>query len=172
MIDIEKWKIIDSLPLYEISSWGRARNIKTKRIIAQRLNRTGYLQSNFYCNGKQYTREIHRLVALAFVEGFKEGLICNHKDENKLNNHSSNLEWVTHKINSNYGTSKDRISKILTNHPTTSCPIKAINLTTGEERFYASLNEAQRKDRFWTSAVSKILNGEQESLRGWTFIRV
>lgn len=148
------------------------RNFKTKKIIAQRINRSGYYQSNLYKEGKQITREIHRLVALAFIEGYENGLVCNHIDENKLNNKVENLEWLSPKQNSNYGTGKERLSNILINNPKKSYPIKAINLLTGEERFYPSLNEAERQDRFWTSTVSKILNGEQESLRGWTFKRV
>lgn len=32
----------------------------------------------------------------------------NHRDENKLNNHVSNLEWCTHSYNTNYGTARER----------------------------------------------------------------
>ena len=172
VIFIEQWKLIESVPSYEVSSLGRVRNLKTKKIIAQRINGTGYYQSNLYKEGKKITREVHRLVALAFIEGYEDGLVCNHIDENKLNNNAENLEWLTPKQNSNHGTAKERLSNTLTNNTKKSYPIKAINILTGEERFYPSLNEAERQDRFWTSAVSKILNGEQESLRGWTFIRI
>ena len=166
MIFIEQWKLIESVPSYEVSSLGRVRNLKTKKIIAQRINGAGYYQSNLSKEGKKITREVHRLVALAFIEGYEDGLVCNHIDENKLNNNA------TPKQNSNHGTAKERLSNALTNNPKKSYPIKAINILTGEERFYPSLNEAERQDRFWTSAVSKILNGEQESLRGWIFIRI
>ena len=47
---------------------------------------------------------VHRLVAMAFVEGYQDGYDVNHKDENKQNNRADNLEWVKHVDNINYGT--------------------------------------------------------------------
>ena len=47
--------------------------------------------------GKHF--RIHRLVAKYFVDGYFEGAVVNHKDGNKLNNHYSNLEWVTQQDN-------------------------------------------------------------------------
>lgn len=42
---------------------------------------------------------LHKLVALAFIPNIQNKPCCNHKDGNKLNNHFSNLEWVTPKEN-------------------------------------------------------------------------
>jgi hypothetical protein len=58
------------------------------------------------------TLRVHRLVAEAFIpnpdpEHFTE---INHKDENKANNHYTNLEWCDRKYNVNYGTRIDRLS--------------------------------------------------------------
>lgn len=54
---------------------------------------------------------VHRLVGMVFVEGYAEWLVINHKDENKLNNHYMNLEWVTQKENINYGSARERAVK-------------------------------------------------------------
>jgi len=45
---------------------------------------------------------VHRLVAEAFIENAKGYPIVNHKDGNKFNNSSYNLEWCTYQQNSNH----------------------------------------------------------------------
>jgi hypothetical protein len=45
---------------------------------------------------------VHRLVAGAFVPGYRRGLHVNHIDGDKLNNHADNLEWVTCQENSDH----------------------------------------------------------------------
>lgn len=48
--------------------------------------------------------QIHRLVAEAFILNPLHLPEVNHKDEDKKNNCVMNLEWCSHKYNSNYGT--------------------------------------------------------------------
>ena len=53
----------------------------------------GYLHVSI--NGRR--KDVHRLVAECFVpKPAGEDLEVNHKDGDKLNNHASNLEWVSH----------------------------------------------------------------------------
>lgn len=42
---------------------------------------------------------VHRLIAITFVEGYKKGLVVDHIDRNRKNNHASNLRWVTSSVN-------------------------------------------------------------------------
>lgn len=51
-------------------------------------------------NRKQRQFFVHRLVASAYCDGYDPLLTVNHKDGNKLNNHYTNLEWVTRSENS------------------------------------------------------------------------
>lgn len=53
-------------------------------------------------NGKRYKCRIHRLVAEAFIPNPDNLLMVNHKDEDKLNNEASNLEWCNNTYNSQY----------------------------------------------------------------------
>ena len=59
-------------------------------------------------NGCRKKFSVHFLVAITFISNPNKLPCINHKDENKLNNEVSNLEWCTHKYNSNYGTAIER----------------------------------------------------------------
>jgi hypothetical protein len=54
----------------------------------------------FRRQGKSYTRSVHRVVAIAFLG--PSGLEINHRDGDKRNNLSSNLEWVTSQQNNDH----------------------------------------------------------------------
>ena len=70
-----------------------------KKLIAVREDRYGYLKCNLYRNKEFKNPTIHRLVAEAFIPKTDDSLVVNHKDGNKLNNHVSNLEWITNAEN-------------------------------------------------------------------------
>lgn len=57
-------------------------------------------------NNEPKQLRVHRLVGRAFVEGYREGLIINHKEKPTNNNHYLNLEWTTDKGNLEYAYSK------------------------------------------------------------------
>jgi hypothetical protein len=90
------WKTIEGFENYEVSDNGEVRNKKTGRVLKNSAAPIGYLRVNLRANNQSYTRYVHRLVALNFLEG--EGEV-NHIDGNKSNNNVKNLEWVSHKEN-------------------------------------------------------------------------
>lgn len=55
----------------------------------------GYLSVHLYTENGREPWLVHRLVAMHFCEGYKEGLQVNHKDADRHNNNADNLEWVT-----------------------------------------------------------------------------
>lgn len=100
----EIWKDAKGYPGYEISSYGRVRNIKTGQILIPEINDSGYERIKLH--GKNV--KVHRLVAEAFIpnpHGYKQ---VNHINEIKTWNTVSNLEWCTAKHNINHGTGNQR----------------------------------------------------------------
>lgn len=119
----EQWKSVQSKGLtWIVSASGlvrapshtttltRTRNGKTatftatfkERSIRPCVARDGYLEVAVLYQGKRIKERLHRLVALAFVPGYVDGLTVNHIDGNKLNNGSDNLEWVSLSRNSQH----------------------------------------------------------------------
>lgn len=63
-------------------------------VVQTSLNGSGYETVRV---GRGKTEMAHRIVAEMFVDG--KGEVVHHKDNNKTNNHFSNLEWTTQKQN-------------------------------------------------------------------------
>lgn len=114
---MENWKdIVGYEQKYQVSDCGNVRSLDYKHTgTAQNLKPVvtscGYLIVCLYKNGKHQNHYVHRLVADAFCDNTKGYAEINHKDENKTNNHASNLEWCTRKENLNWGTWKERSAK-------------------------------------------------------------
>ena len=114
----EIWKDVKGFEgRYQVSNMGRVRSLdrttidKTGRvhhtrgmILKDSLNKGhGYYRVSLSDGHRNYTHyEVHRLVALHFVPGYKEGLVVNHKNEIKTDNRAENLEWCTYQYNLNY----------------------------------------------------------------------
>lgn len=94
----EVWKIVNDYPNYEVSNFGNVRNSTTGNLLHQQKRKKGYVKVELWKNGEQHTRDVHRLVAIAFL-GLHEGLEVNHINGQKDDNRLENLEWCTRKEN-------------------------------------------------------------------------
>jgi hypothetical protein len=101
----ELWKPIKDYPNYEISNFGRVKKINKNNFIIRKLsiNNHGYYHVGLSKNGKTKTLDVHKLVAIHFLNHTpcKWKIVVNHKDFNRLNNHVDNLELITARENTN-----------------------------------------------------------------------
>jgi hypothetical protein len=94
------YKVIPIYQNYEISAYGLVRNKNTKKQLkTKHLGR--YLSIGLYVDGLYKYHNIHRLVAMAWIsipDGYDKLQVA-HNDGDSMNNHHSNLRWVTPKEN-------------------------------------------------------------------------
>lgn len=114
----EIWRdIVGYEGLYQVSNLGRVRSLdrkhemyqhKKKQLVERkikgkiiRINKrvNGYLFVVLYKNGEGKSKNVHRLIAEAFIPNPNNLPQVNHKDGNKCNNTIENLEWCTASYN-------------------------------------------------------------------------
>ena len=99
---------------FEVSTWGRIRNAKTKRIYALHAGTNEYLQICTSVCGKNKNIRIHRCVAETFIPNPNHLEIVNHRDGNKKNNQLENLEWCSREYNYEHAVDMELINPIHT----------------------------------------------------------
>jgi hypothetical protein len=103
---MEIWKEIEGYEgLYQVSNEGR---IRSKRRIKIQGDYNGYKKVRLSKKSRQLTKQVHRLVAKAFIPNPENKPFVNHKDLNRSNNNVNNLEWVTHQENVNHADVRSR----------------------------------------------------------------
>lgn len=162
---MECWKaVVGHEGLYEVSDLGRVR--RGGRIIKPLARRHGYLAVFLYDgHGNAKQESVHRIVAKAFIPNPNNYEEVNHIDEDKTNNEAKNLEWCSHKQNSNYGTRPERIGLA---HKNGVASIRVAQCTKDGTivTVYPSMSEAERQG-FSAPAICLCCKGKQTTHKGY-----
>lgn len=173
MAIFEKWLPIEGFEgWYEVSNLGNVRRVRRllstgavlkERLLSQFISKVGYYRvvMTSPIDGKQRKYTVHRLVAKAFVDGYAEGLVVNHIDENKTNNVASNLEWCSRKDNTNYGTALKRRGE-KRRKPVYQCSLEGEIIAR-----FGSINEAATALGIDHRLISACLVGKSKSSNGY-----
>lgn len=133
---------------YAITSCGKVWSYRRKKFLKPHILRNGY--SIVELSTKPYL--VHRLVAETYLDNPNNYSVVNHIDENKQNNSLNNLEWCTHRYNSQY-----------------SRGLKVICLETGI--VYNSINECAEHMNICGSHISNVCKHKygHKSCNGYHF---
>lgn len=159
----EQWRHIKGYEgLYLISDFGSVYGLTKRKMLMPYLNNRGYLKVDLYKGGKREKKFIHRLVAETYLPNPNNLLEVNHKDENKKNNHVSNLEFCDRKYNLEYGTARERAGA---KHR------KAV-ICVETKKVFKSITEASQETGICLPCISLCCRGKQDTASGfhWQFI--
>lgn len=181
---MEYWRPVKGYEgLYEVSSEGRVKSTdRTVKVVQSRRSYSqqrkgkvlipqkrqhGYLSVWLYKSKAERAQvSVHRLVAEAFCEKRPGCDEVNHLNEIKTDNRACNLEWTTHKANTNYGTAQKRRAEKNINGPCS----KAINQykLTGElVKTYPSMAEAERQTGYSKGNIHNCIHGVYSHAYGY-----
>lgn len=179
-MEIEEWKDIEGYEgIYQVSNYGRVKSLPRKLwngyyffVSKEKILKTwlssGYPTVCLHSEDKtiKYIR-VHRLVAKAFIPNPNNYRVVNHLDGGRTNNHVNNLEWCTHKHNTQCAIKTGAFDKEMR---------KVRIIETGEE--FSSLTECARhiakinNKKVWPEHIGSCLKGRLKSHAGYHFEEV
>jgi hypothetical protein len=106
---MEEWRdCVGFEGFYQVSNLGRIRSLdrvmsngrkRKGQMMKTRVGTNGYVKVGLRDGVQQRTVNVHREVALAFIDGYAEGKVVDHIDGDKANNKVDNLRWVSQSVN-------------------------------------------------------------------------
>lgn len=187
----EIWKDIEGFEgYYQVSNLGRIRSLDRVVVFVDGRSRlfqgiiksqgyncnTGYMSVNLARDSKTYPKDVHRLVAKAFIPNHNNLPCVDHINCNKTDNRAENLRWCTHLQNVHFAIDAGHIdlevkANILqrpdvrraswesTRHPVMRSDGKCFD-TVSEAAFVTGCSRR---------AITLVLNGTNKSAFGYSF---
>lgn len=160
----EIWKPIADHPRYEVSNFGKIRNIEKGVVYVGKPNAKGYLQVCISEDGKRKILFPHREVAKAFLPEAPGKPFVNHIDGDRGNSHIDNLEWCTPQENVWHAIH-------VLNHKTGGKNKKAVMCVETGEVFESCVEAAESVNGF-NGQINRCCHGKRKHHHGysWKFV--
>ena len=157
---LSMWKAIQNFPNYKVNECGEVFSLRSKKLLRKSAS-SGYFRVGLMRNGIRYCFPIHRLVAEAFVENPNKLPCVNHKDENKLNNNASNLEWCSYQYNNTYHQRHLNAGLKLRK------PVSQFDFNGRFIETYDSVKTAAKKTGMREQSIARAARGERKTYGGF-----
>ena len=155
----ERWKPVPGVRgSYEVSDRGNVRNFGTRKPLAPRPTKGGYLRVQI--NNRDFY--IHRLVAGAFCDRPAGCNVINHKDNDRTNNVAENLEWTTQRENVYYAMKQNRMNGF-------PLPVPVAGTKDGQTRVFRSAHEAERATGCYHKTITRLIKTGGVSRSGYSW---
>lgn len=160
----EIWKDIKGYEgLYQVSNLGNVRSMNYNhtgqiKLLKQVPDKNGYLRVTL--SPPKINKQVHRLVAEAFLPNPNNYPVVNHKDCNPANNNVNNIEYCTVAYNNSYADRLDKIAKA------NSKSVKQMDLNGDIIKIWPSLAEAGRNG-FHFKNISQCCLGKRKTTGGY-----
>lgn len=173
----ESWAEVEDFQGYYVSDAGSAMHNGVP-LTPHIYNKYGHSQIRMYKNGRQYTKDLHRLVAEAFIPNPDNLPLVRHRNGDASDNRVDNLAWGTYAENTqdsielgtfhyNYHDfTPDELSRSIETNRT---PVRAINTETGAASVYYSQADAARRLGLSQGNICMVLTGRRNHTGGYRF---
>lgn len=91
---MEQWRQIEGCSDYLVSDEGNVQRVSTGKILKASPNKHGFLRVHLRSDdGRPILKEVHIMVARAFIAGWQPGFVVKHLNGSIIDNRVDNLEW-------------------------------------------------------------------------------
>lgn len=141
---VEEWRDVPGIPFLQVSDLGRVKSMARVRegvrngkpyrsawpetILAPSLTENGYWHTAIMVAGKRRKHLVHRLIGMAFIEGYTAGMTINHVNGDKKDNRLANLEWASLAENSAHAWRTGLVNLRGENQPTSKLTYKQVRI--------------------------------------------
>lgn len=173
---MEIWKAVPGTNGFiEVSNEGRIRSLLrgSPRVLKTQTDSKGYHRIRVTIDGQKRTYKLHREVAKAFIPNPGKLPQVNHKDGNKDNNSTSNLEWITNRDNAHHAIENGLWDSVIEGsrreNDSRKKPIIAYRIGGAFPctRYYESVNAAEKD--IGSRHITAVLKGKRTHAKGWSF---
>ena len=170
-------KRIEEFKDYLISSNGKCFSLKTNKLLTPHQYPNDYWFYTFKIDGKQHSRLISRLVAIAFIPNPHNKPQVGHWDCDKTNNKVENLYWCTQSENNLNPITNERMKIAQKGNEqikkATECAaiknrkkVYMYSLNKKLEKVYNSIVEAAKENNCFPQNITACCRGKKKQIKG------